>query len=63
MPRVSQTSTDAPPATQDRRLFEADARRQSLGAAALACDPDSDEHAVIREIEAEFADDEFWAEE
>jgi hypothetical protein len=42
--------------------FEADARRQSLEAAKLARDPNSDEHAVMREIEAELADETFWRE-
>jgi hypothetical protein len=36
------------------------ARRQSLEAAKLACDPNSDEHTVMREIEAELADESFW---
>jgi uncharacterized membrane protein len=36
-----------------RREFEAEARRQSLEAAALAQDPDSDEAAVMRELEAD----------
>jgi predicted transcriptional regulator len=37
-----------------RRAFEAEARRQSLAAAAVARDPNSDEAAVLREIDAEF---------
>jgi hypothetical protein len=45
-----------------RRTFEAAARRQSLAAAARAREPGSDEHAVMREIEAELADDRFWQE-
>src|ERR1700693_3249920 len=45
---------------RERRVLEADARRQSLEAAKLARDPNSDENAVIREIEAEFADESFW---
>jgi hypothetical protein len=36
-----------------RREFEAEARRQSLEAAAVAQDPRSDEAAVLRELEAE----------
>jgi uncharacterized membrane protein len=36
-----------------RREFEAEARRQSLEAAALARDPNSDEAAVMRELEAD----------
>jgi uncharacterized membrane protein len=36
-----------------RREFEAEARRQSLEAAAAARDPGSDEAAVMREMEAE----------
>ncbi len=36
-----------------RREFEAEARRQSLEAAAAAQDPRSDEAAVMRELEAE----------
>ena len=36
-----------------RREFEAEARRQSLEAAALAQDPNSDEAAVMRELEAD----------
>jgi len=40
-----------------RREFEAEARRQSLAAAALARDPNSDEAAVLRELDANF--DEF----
>ena len=35
-----------------RRAFEAEARRQSLAIAQRARDPSSDEHTVIREIEA-----------
>jgi|SRR5215472_895138 len=40
-----------------RRDFEAEARRQSHEAAAAAQDPNSDEAAVMRELEANF--DEF----
>jgi hypothetical protein len=36
-----------------RRSFEAEARRQALGAAAAAQDPSSDEAAVMRELEAD----------
>jgi hypothetical protein len=36
-----------------RREFETEARRQSLAAAALAENPDSDEAAVMRELEEE----------
>jgi hypothetical protein len=42
---------------QRRREFEAEARRQSRLVAAAAQDPDSDEAAVMRELEANF--DEF----
>jgi hypothetical protein len=41
---------------QRRRAFEAEARRQSLKIAAAAQDPNSDEAAVLREMEAHFAD-------
>jgi hypothetical protein len=44
----------------ERRAFEVEARRQSREAAALARDPNSDEHAVMREIDAELADESFW---
>ena len=40
-----------------RLAFEAEARRQSLECAAVAADPDSDEAAVMRELDANF--DEF----
>lgn len=40
-----------------RQVFEAEARRQSLLLAAAAQDPNSDEAAVIRELDANF--DEF----
>jgi predicted transcriptional regulator len=36
-----------------RRAFEAEARRQSLEAAAVARDPDSDEAAVMRGLDAD----------
>ena len=47
---------------RERRVFEAEARRQSVEAAKLARDPHSDENAVMREIEAELADESFWNE-
>jgi ribbon-helix-helix CopG family protein len=37
-----------------RRVFEAEAHRQSLELAAAAQDPDSDEAAVMRELDANF---------
>jgi hypothetical protein len=39
-----------------RLAFEVEARRQSLECAAAAQDPNSDEAAVLREMEAHFAD-------
>jgi hypothetical protein len=39
-----------------RRAFEAEARRQSLEAAALVRDPASDEAAVMREMDAELTE-------
>jgi hypothetical protein len=39
-----------------RLAFEAEARRQSLECAAAAQDPNSDEAAVMREMEAHFID-------
>jgi hypothetical protein len=45
---------------RQRLIFEAEARRQSLAAAQAALDPDSDEFAVMREIEVELADPSFW---
>ena len=45
---------------RERRFLEADARGQSLEAAKLARDPNSDENAVMREIEAELADESSW---
>jgi hypothetical protein len=44
---------------RERRMFKAEARRQSLEAAASANDPNSDEFAVMREIEAELDRDDF----
>jgi len=38
---------------KERREFESEARRQSREAAALALDPNSDEAAVMRELEAD----------
>jgi plasmid stability protein len=40
-------------ATEHRRIFEAEARRQSLEAAAAARDPHSDEHTVMHELESD----------
>ena len=40
-------------AGQERRAFEAEARRQSLAIAELALDPSSDEARVMAEIEAD----------
>ncbi len=40
-------------AREQRRRFEAEARRQSLEASAVARDPKSDEAAVMRELDAE----------
>jgi hypothetical protein len=37
---------------QSRRAFEAEAHRQSLLLAAAARDPDSDEAAIMRELDA-----------
>ena len=42
---------------KERREFEAEARRQSLLLAELAKDPNSDEAAILRELDANF--DEF----
>jgi hypothetical protein len=44
---------------RERRTFEAEARRQSLEAAEQAKNPNSDEYAVMREIEAELDRDDF----
>lgn len=43
-------------AEQHRREFEAEARRQSLEAAAAARDPESDEAQVMRELDAHLAE-------
>jgi len=48
---------------RQRRAFQAEARRQSLLIAEAARDPNSDEYAVMREIEADLADASFWDEE
>ncbi len=44
---------------RERRTFEAEARRQSLAIAERARNPNSDEYAVMREIEAELDQDDF----
>ena len=44
---------------KQRRAFEAEARRQALAIAARARDPKSDEHAVMRELDAELDGDAF----
>ena len=44
---------------RERRVFEAAARRQSLAIAERAKDPNSDEYAVMREIEADLDRDDF----
>jgi predicted transcriptional regulator len=43
-------------AEQRRREFEAEARRQSLEAAAAARNPESDEAAIMRELDAHLAE-------
>jgi len=40
-------------ARRERRAFAAEAHRQSVAAAAAAADPQSDEAAVLRELEAD----------
>ena len=48
-------------AAEHRHAFEAEARRQSLEAAAAARDPHSDEHAVMRELESDLGEfDDEW---
>ena len=48
-------------ALEHRHAFEAEARRQSLEAAAAARDPHSDEHAVMHELESDLeAIDDEW---
>jgi hypothetical protein len=42
--------------SSERRAFEEQARRQSREAAALSSNPESDDYAVMAEIEAELAD-------
>ena len=44
---------------RERRALEAEARRQSRAIAARARDSHGDEHAVMREIEAELDRDDF----
>lgn len=44
---------------RERRVFEAEAQRQSLLIAERARDPHGDEAQVMREIEAELADSSF----
>jgi hypothetical protein len=41
---------------QRRREFEAEARRQSREAAAAACNPESDEAQIMRELDAHLAE-------
>jgi hypothetical protein len=48
---------------RERRIFAAEARRQSLEAAKAAQDPSTDEWQVMREIEAEMNDPSFWSDE
>ena len=45
-----------------RGVFEEEGRRQSLAIAARARDPGSDEHAALRELDAELDRDAFSAE-
>lgn len=47
---------------RERRAFEAEARRQSRAIAERAKDPNSDEYAVMREIEADLDRDDFAGE-
>ena len=46
---------------RERRIFEAEAQQQSLLIAEAARDPNSDEYAVMKEIEAQFDDPSLWA--
>jgi len=46
---------------RERRVFEAQARRDSLAVADAARDPTSDEAQVMRELEAHMDDSSFWA--
>lgn len=45
-----------------RLAFEAEAGRQSRLVAEASADPRSDDHSVMREIEAELEDEGFWRE-
>lgn len=45
---------------RERQTFEREARHQSLQAAIRARDPRTDEYAVMRELEADLADETFW---
>lgn len=48
-------------AVEHRRAFEAEARQQSLEAAAASRDPHSDEHAVLHELESDLGEfDDEW---
>ena len=47
---------------RERRVFEAEAHRQSRAIAERAKDPNSDEYAVMREIEADLDRDDFAGE-
>jgi hypothetical protein len=47
---------------RERRLFEAEAHRQSLLVAERSRDPNTGEYAVMREIQAELEDESFWKE-
>jgi hypothetical protein len=47
---------------RERRVFETEARKQSLAIAERARDSNSDESAVMREIEAELERDDFAGE-
>lgn len=49
---------------QERKAYQAEARRQSLAIAELAKDPNSDEAQILRELDAQFDADHFgdeWA--
>jgi hypothetical protein len=48
---------------RERRVFAAEARRQSLRLAEAARDPNSEEAQVTREIEAEMNDPSSWSNE
>lgn len=47
---------------RERRAFEAEAHRQSRAIAERAKEPNSDEYAVMREIEADLDRDDFAGE-